>query len=158
MSLRRDLAVGGAVLAVGLVAVALALPIPLGDPGPYERATVTIADANGTELATVGVRMADTPEQRYVGLSRTESLPAGEGMLFVHDSEATQSYVMRGMSFPLDIVFVGADGRITRIVHAPADRSGAPYRASARYVLEVPRGWANTTGVEPGDRVTIPER
>jgi uncharacterized membrane protein (UPF0127 family) len=119
----------------------------------YERTTVTASDANGTELATVEVRVADTGDTRYTGLSGTGSLSPDEGMWFVHPEEGRQAYVMRGMSFPLDIVFVDSNGTVTRIFHADVAGAGAPYRARAKYVLEVNRGWANRTGLEAGDRV-----
>jgi len=119
----------------------------------YERTTVTASDANGTELATVEVRVADTAAKRYTGLSDTDSLAPDEGMWFVHPEEGRQAYVMRGMSFPLDIVFVDANGTVTRVVHADVEGTDAPYEARAKYVLEVERGWANRTGLEAGDRV-----
>jgi uncharacterized membrane protein (UPF0127 family) len=118
----------------------------------YERTTVTAYDANGTELATVEVRVADTTGKRYTGLSDTESLPPDEGMWFVHPVEDRQAYVMRGMSFPLDIIFVDANGTVTTIHHAPVDASSG-FEGRAKYVLEVNRGWANRTGLEAGDRV-----
>lgn len=131
-------------------------PVSHLDAGPYDSATVTVTDSNGTELATVDVRIADDREKRLVGLSRTDSLAVGRGMLFVHDDEGTHEYVMRNMSFALDIVFIDADGRITTIHHAdPSD--DRRFSGQGKYVLEVPRGWANETGVEPGDRVEIPD-
>ena len=114
---------------------------------------MTAYDADGTELATVEVRLADTSSERYTGLSATESLAPDEGMWFVHPEERRQAYVMRGMSFPLDIVFVDANGTVTRVFHADVDGTDAPYEARAKYVLEVNRGWANRTGLEAGDRV-----
>jgi len=129
-------------------------------PGPnnYERVTVTAADTNGTELATVTARVADTDQKRYIGLSDTESLGPNEGMLFVHGGESQQSFVMRDMAFPLDMVFVGSDGRITTIHHAPVPDGDweRTYSGQAKWVLEVPRGWANRTGIDVGDRIDIP--
>jgi uncharacterized membrane protein (UPF0127 family) len=134
-------------------------PVGLLDPGEYDRTTVTAVDANGTELATVEVRIADTRDKRRIGLSRTDSLPPGEGMLFVHNSQDTHAYIMRNMSFALDIVFIDREGRVTTIHHAavPATGVGPQYRGTARYVLEVERGWANETGLTAGDRIEIPE-
>ncbi|MFW5956643.1 MAG: DUF192 domain-containing protein [Halorhabdus sp.] len=135
-------------------------------PLDYGEATVTIQDENGTSLATVDVRIADTERERYVGLSETETLEDGEGMLFVHENTGTHAYVMpddddRTMSFPLDIVFIDADGRITTIHHAHlAENARNPdrrYRGQGRYVLEVPYGWTNETGIAVGDRVSIPD-
>lgn len=129
------------------------------DPDGYERVTVTAYDENGTELATVEARVADTRAKRYLGLSNTSDLQMGEGMLFVHANDREHGYVMRNMSFPLDIVFIGADERITRIHHAavPEGEYEQTYEGRGKWVLEVPRGWANETSVDEGDRVAIPE-
>nr|WP_313695988.1 DUF192 domain-containing protein [Halobaculum sp. XH14] len=127
----------------------------------YDRTTVTAVDANGTELDTIDVRVADTYWKRYTGLSDADRLPDGEGMLFVHPGGGEHAYVMRGMAFPLDIVFVAADGTVTRVHHAelpPAGTSGGDltrYRGTGTYVLEVPYGYTNETGIDAGDRIVI---
>jgi hypothetical protein len=134
-------------------------------PGPdgYDWRTVTLHDdADGAVLATVDVRLADTADRRYTGLSNTESLGADEGMLFVHPAEGHYSYVMRRMDFPLDIVFVADNGTVTRIHHAPlpsTDEDGdlLPYRGYGRYVLEVPLDYTTEHGVEPGDYLRVHE-
>lgn len=146
-------------LVLALVAAGLLIVGGSDDPGAYERATVDVVDANGTRLATVAVRVADTDEKRRVGLSRTDALPAGEGMLFVHESTGEHAYWMKNMSIPLDIVFVDAAGTITTIHHAPVPEKLEGYGhfpGRGKYVLEVPRGWTNATGVTVGDRVDIP--
>jgi uncharacterized membrane protein (UPF0127 family) len=138
---------------------------PLGTPSTadtFTNTTVTLADANGTALATVSVRVANDRSERYTGLSTTGSLDPGEGMLFVHPEEGSYGYVMRDMAFPLDIVFVAANGTITTIHEAPTEpgESGSQltkYRGRGKYVLEVPRGYTNATGVEVGDTVEIPD-
>ncbi|WP_420182109.1 DUF192 domain-containing protein [Haloarcula sp. KBTZ06] len=158
--------------------------------GEYEEGTVTVREASdavtptatqpstdtsmpettiaareqeaGEPLGTVEVRIAQTFDQRYVGLSKTESLGPDEGMLFVHDEEGQHTYVMRNMSFPIDIIFIDANGTITAIHHAPLPPGGTSesgltgYEGRGKYVLEVNRGWANRTGVEVGDRVELP--
>jgi uncharacterized membrane protein (UPF0127 family) len=132
--------------------------LPAGD---YERTTVTVVGEDGTTLATVDVRVSDTFQKRYTGLSDTDSLGPSEGMLFVHDEEGEYAYVMRDMAFPLDIVFVASDGTITRIHHAPLPPEGTEnteltrYRGRGQYVLEVPYGYTNETGIEVGDSVRI---
>jgi uncharacterized membrane protein (UPF0127 family) len=125
----------------------------LGDPG---EATVTVVDEDGTALGTVDVRIADTFEERYTGLSDTASLGPDEGMLFVHGDEGERTYVMRDMAFPIDIVFIGADRRITAIHHAEVEEPPLTrYRGRAKWVLEVPYGWTTDHGVTVGDRVRI---
>lgn len=118
--------------------------------------TVTFVDANGTELATIGVRVADTRQERRTGLSETESLPEDEGMLFVFPSEGEPTFVMRDMSFPLDMIFVGEDGRITEIYEAPVeDRPLTGYSATAKWVVEVNRGFTDEHDISVGDSVVI---
>jgi uncharacterized membrane protein (UPF0127 family) len=125
----------------------------------HERAVVTLVDENGTELATVDAAVADTRKERVQGLSGRESLANGSGMLFVHGEEDEQTYVMREMNFPLDIVFVAANGTVTSIQGAETPPDDAeeltPYTGRAKYVLEVPRGYAARVGLEPGDEVRI---
>jgi uncharacterized membrane protein (UPF0127 family) len=134
---------------------------PVATPGnDYETTTVDLVDADGTRLAAVDVWIADSYPKRYTGLSDTSALENGQGMLFVHDQEGNHAYVMREMAFPLDMVFIAADGTITTIHHAPlpSEDSGGGltrYSGRAKYVLEVPMGYTNETGVEVGDRAVI---
>jgi uncharacterized membrane protein (UPF0127 family) len=142
------------ILLTGLIWFVVNPPLAFVDPGEYDRTNVTVYGEDGERLATVDARIADTQDKRRVGLSRTDSLAFGKGMLFVHGSEGSQTYVMRNMSFPLDIIFADSDGTITTIHHAPVD--GDSYEGRGQYVLEVPRGWANETGVSTGARIEIP--
>ena len=159
MNTRRAVS-GALILAAGVVLLLTLVPgLLVGDPGPYERTTVTATEANGTALATVEVRVADTQTKRRVGLSETDSLGPDEGMLFVHETEAVHPFVMSGpredMSFPLDIVFIDANGTVTTVHHAAVDAAGR-FEGRAKYVLEVERGWANRTGLGVGDTVEVP--
>jgi hypothetical protein len=65
------------------------------------------------------------------------------------------------MAFPLDIVFVATNGTVTEVHHAAVEPNATGdeltrYRGQGRYVLEVPRGYANATGLDVGDRVLVP--
>jgi uncharacterized membrane protein (UPF0127 family) len=134
---------------------------PASTPGSdYDTATVVLLDTNGTELATVDAWVADTWPKQYTGLSDTGALDDGQGMLFVFDGESDRAFVMRDMAFPLDMVFVAANGTITTIHHAPVESDGdlTQYTGRAKYVLEVPMGYTNETGVEVGDRMRIEYR
>jgi len=155
--------IGLVVLAIGIWAFQPTGPLAgVLYPLEYEETTVTLAADDGTELATVDVRVADSDRERYIGLSETESLSDGEGMLFVFDESQRREFVMREMDFPLDIIFVAPNGTITTIHHAPVpeETSGddlRPYPGTGQYVLEVPRGYTNATGVEVGDRIVVPD-
>jgi uncharacterized membrane protein (UPF0127 family) len=132
------------------------VPVPTSPP---EEATVVVS---GTDRGTtsVDVEVAATRIERYRGLSGHETLPEGEGMLFVHGHEREYTYVMREMDFGIDIVFVDADGRVTAVHNASApdpgeDGTDQRYTGLGRFVLEVPRGYAAEHGIEAGDSVTI---
>ncbi len=126
----------------------------------YGNATVTVSNESGA-LATVDARVADSPQERYDGLSGTDPLENGTGMLFVFPDESNVSFVMRGMTYPLDIVYIGADGRITTIHTASVPPEGTSesdlerYPGRAKWVLEVPAGWAERYDVTVGDRIDI---
>jgi uncharacterized membrane protein (UPF0127 family) len=79
-------------------------------------------------------------------------------MLFVHDAAGEHTYVMREMSFGIDIVFIAPNGTITTIHEAPEpgpneDGNAQRYPGQGQYVLEVNRGWMADHGVEVGDEV-----
>lgn len=125
-----------------------------------DRARVTVTD-DGRVLATVEARVAATREERYRGLSDADGLAPGSGMLFVYPTEGRRAFVMRDMAVPLDIVFVAANGSITHVYEAPVPPPGTPesalrrYTGRAKWVLEVPRGWADRHGVTRGDHLTV---
>ncbi|PSP68634.1 DUF192 domain-containing protein [Halobacteriales archaeon QS_1_69_70] len=151
-------------LATGVLTPYLAGYDP-ADPGDYRHTTVTVIEGDsGEERGQAQAAIADTPAKRYVGLSETDRLPADRGMLFVHGDVDERTYVMRNMSFGLDLVFADADGTVTAIHEAPApgpgeDGADQRYTGRAKYVLEVNRGWTTEHGVDAGDRLefTVPD-
>jgi len=149
----RTVAVALAVTAL-LVGGVAALNAGVVEPN-YERTTVEVVDADTNEsVATVDARVADSVYKRYVGLSTTETLGPEEGMLFVHEEPGEYAYVMRDMSFAIDIVFIAPNGTITAIHTAePEGRPYTKYRGDGAYVLEVEAGFAADHGVEVGDRL-----
>jgi hypothetical protein len=54
----------------------------------------------------------ESSEDRRQGLSGRRSLASDEGMLFVFDSPGKQCMWMRGMNFPLDIIWLNNKGRV----------------------------------------------
>ncbi|ELZ47237.1 hypothetical protein C463_02933 [Halorubrum californiense DSM 19288] len=157
---RRLVGVAAALALFALVGVAVAAANPALLITGYDTVTVEAVDGDtGESLATVEARVADGFVKRYVGLSATDDLDAGEGMLFVHGDSAERAYVMRDMAFALDIVFSDANGTVTTIHEAePESRPLTRYEGTGRYVLEVPRGWSDRHGVDAGDRLVIEGR
>ena len=152
---RRLLAVVGALGGLAFLIAATVVANPALLIAGYDTVPVEAVDGDtGDSLATVEARVADGLVKQYVGLSATDELPAAAGMLFVHGEAGEHTYVMRGTSFGLDIVFVAPNGTITEIHEAaPESRPYTRHRGTGQYVLEVPRGWSERTGVEPGDRL-----
>lgn len=150
--------VGVLVLLVLIASGVLTVPPPSEDS--YNHTPVTITAENGTQLGTIDARIADTAHKRYTGLSNTKRLGESEGMLFIHESAGNHTYVMRGMSFGIDIIFADENGRITKIHHAPKPPEGANgnefrYPGYGKYVLEVNRNWTTSHGVTEGDRIDV---
>jgi len=124
----------------------------------YDSTTVRVTTPDGDELGEVTAAIADTPDLQYLGLSDTETLPEDRGMLFVYETVEARTFVMREMSFGIDIVFADNEGVITAIHHASEpgpDEEGADqtYSGRGQYVLEVAYEWTETRGVEAGDRL-----
>ncbi|TKX77371.1 DUF192 domain-containing protein [Halorubrum sp. SD626R] len=134
---------------------------PVGPYADYEATRVAVEGPDGEIRETVTAAVADTSEKRYLGLSDAESLPEDAGMLFVYDApRESLTYVMREMSFGIDIVYADADRELTRIHHAPEpvpneDGNDQRYPGSGQYVLEVPYEWTDRNGVTVGDSLAF---
>ncbi|WP_424015220.1 DUF192 domain-containing protein [Halorubrum xinjiangense] len=130
---------------------------PTGPYADYETTTVTVESPDGEARGSVTAAIADDGDKRLLGLSDAEALPEDGGMLFVYDSPRDSlTYVMRRMSFGIDIVYVDGDREITRIHNAsePGPNENGEeqeYDGSGQYVLEVPYEWTDRHGVEVGD-------
>jgi uncharacterized membrane protein (UPF0127 family) len=105
------------------------------------------------------IELADTDNERRIGLMYRTSLPEDAGMLFdFGPGENIQSMWMKNTLIPLDMAFVAGDGRIVRIEANTTPRSlasissGEPVLA----VLEVNGGRFEALGVRPGDVVRHP--
>ncbi len=126
----------------------------------YPTTPVAAETPDGTQRAAVTAAIADDPPERQRGLSATETLRPGWGMLFVFETTANREFYMKDMDFGIDIIYAAAEGRITRIHHAPEPEPGENgaaqrYSGSGRYVLEVPYDWTTEHSVEPDDRLVF---
>jgi len=119
----------------------------------YDTTILGVYAKSGETLAQVSVKIAARPWQRYRGLSNTNELDTGTGMWFVYPRAGIRTFVMRDMNYPIDMVFVDEDHRISAIYHAPVPNNSTlnEYSGRAKWVLEVPYGWSNRRGVRIGD-------
>jgi|SRR3989344_4419366 len=111
------------------------------------------------ERVPIKVDIADTEEKRILGLGGRSFLPANQGMLFVFDSVASHGIWMKGMQFPIDIVWIGSNLRVVDIMEnvQPDSFPRIFYpRANARYVLEVNALFVEARDIQKGDTITLP--
>ena len=118
--------------------------------------TLTLRGDWGT--ARFSVEVADDADERSQGLMFREAMPKFAGMLFVYDRPQQVAFWMRNTLIPLDMLFAGADGVVTR-VHAnavPGDETSIPGGGAVQYVLEINGGLAATLGIAPGTQMQHP--
>jgi uncharacterized membrane protein (UPF0127 family) len=125
-----------------------------GSPEAEPRPRVVIETSRGARAA-VTVELARTDAERAKGLMNRRELAPDAGMLFLFDETAEHPFWMKNTLIPLDMIFIGEDGRVTGIVPraVPGDLRARSAGGPSRYVLEVNGGWAESHGVAPGDRV-----
>ncbi len=139
-------------LIVGALALTLA-----ACAGGLERRTVVVE--TGAGRVELDVEVADSGEERERGLmGRTELAPRA-GMLFLYARDSRRGFWMKDTLIPLSVAFLGADGRILRIVDmepcradpCPVYEPGVPYRAA----IELNQGAFEQLGVTVGDVAVI---
>lgn len=123
----------------------------IGPDAPTEE--LIVETANGP--VRLNVEIADDEAERNHGLMFRESLPDDRGMLFDFPERERAVFWMRNTPLSLDIIFIGADGRIINIADHTTPYSDAPIPSAGptRAVLEIRAGRAEALGIRPGDRV-----
>lgn len=108
--------------------------------------------------ARFAVEIADDEAERARGLMSRERLAASGGMLFIYDQPQPVSFWMKNTLIPLDMVFIGADGRVMA-VHAnarPGDLTPIPGPEDTLMVLEIGGGLAARLGLAEGAELRHP--
>lgn len=102
------------------------------------------------------VELADTDEERRIGMMFRTDAPWDRGMLFDMKQVAPVSFWMRNCFMYLDMIFIGPDGNIKSIaVNAiPHDERGISSKVPILAVLELKGGGAEHHGIQVGDKVT----
>jgi uncharacterized membrane protein (UPF0127 family) len=110
----------------------------------------------GTE---VSAEVADSPQERALGLMGRVSLQPDAGMLFVYPDEAVRSFWMKNTPLPLSIAYISQGGRIVHIASMqPLSEEPVPSVHPTMYALEMTQGWFAEHGVKVGQPVAgLPE-
>lgn len=97
------------------------------------------------------VKLAQTEEEREVGLQGVTELADNEGMLFVFDEPQEVSFWMVDTPINLDIIFIGEDEKVKRVATGYAESDKAHVEDDVLYVLELKQG----SGVMQNDEVEV---
>lgn len=104
----------------------------------------------------VAVEVATTNKELETGLEHRTSLPVNGGMLFVLPDTALRCAWMKDTQLPLSAAFLGAGGTILTLADmAPYSLEFHCSAPSARYVLEMNRGWFARHGITAGTSVDL---
>ena len=140
-------------LLVLLVGLSLLIPSPIFSK---KHTDVTVGDT------VIKVEISDSEEERVKGLADRKSLPRDSGMIFIFDEAKKYSFWMKGMTFPIDIIWID-DGKVVDITqHAQPEAGGTQsltiYKPDkpAKYVLEVNANYIKENGIKIGDITESP--
>src|SRR5262249_8282176 len=141
-------AFAGALVASGCAAA--------GDSKPAPQEPLEVVTDQG--VRRFQVEIADTDAEREHGLMFRQQMAADQGMLFEFPGAGERSFWMKTTYLPLDIIYIGADGRIVSIARraTPFSEVPIPSYGPASGVLEINGGLADQLGIQPGDLVRHP--
>ena len=102
----------------------------------------------------IDAQVAQSPEQRQIGLMLRKDMPQGEGMIFIFDQPSRQCFWMKNTPLPLTAAFVADDGTIVNLADMkPLTLDSHCSDKPVRYVLEMNQGWFAKKGVKPGAKL-----
>jgi uncharacterized protein len=101
------------------------------------------------------VWVADTPERAEQGLMFVSDLPETMGMVFPVEPPRVENMWMKNTYIELDMLFIGKDGRVSKIIEraAPMSLQTLSSDVPVAAVLELKGGEATKLGLRTGDTV-----
>jgi len=138
-----------------LLAVSITLLASCAEEPPAEQKGLLVPIAVGD--AELRVEIVANRQAMARGLMFRDSLPTGQGMLFVYRQQTRLSFWMKNTTIPLDIGFFTPDGVLREIYPLyPLDENAVKSaRDDLLYALEVNQGWFAEHGVKPGDKLDV---
>ncbi len=123
-------------------------------PKPPEREALQVLSGGTTHAFQVEI--ADDEQERETGLMNRDSLPAGQGMLFLFPDARERAFWMKNTHIPLDIIYISKSGEVISIQKNTMPMNETPLHSfgPAAAVLEINGGQADVLGIKPGDRIT----
>ncbi len=109
----------------------------------------------GAGLYQIDAQVAQTAEQRAMGLMFRKEMPQHEGMLFVFEQAAPQCFWMKNTLLPLTAAFIADDGTIVNLADMkPQTTESHCSIKPVRYVLEMHQGWFAKRGLKAGFKLS----
>ena len=144
----------GLMLACALASVCLAQTAPIEILTHFPRTTLEIVARGHRDHFEIWI--ADTPQRQEQGLMFVRDLPASQGMLFPQGAPQVAHFWMKNTYIPLDMVFVGRNRRVAKIIAnaRPFSLDVLSSDIPVIAVLEIRGGEARELGIEVGDRVS----
>lgn len=101
------------------------------------------------------VDVAQTQDEKSLGLMFRDHLDEDKGMIFLFDKDQELSFWMKNTLIPLDMIFINNNYEIVDIQTAiPCERNPCEhYDSFAQYVLEVNAGYSEKHNIQVGDKV-----
>lgn len=132
--------------------------ILLVPPASHAASTATLVLKTESGPHSFTIELATTNEERVLGLMFRRTLAADAGMLFLYDRPQPIAMWMKNTFLPLDMIFIGPDGRVHRIErHAePFSTEVISSEGDVQGALEVNAGTADAIGLKAGDEVIYP--
>lgn len=122
---------------------------------PVDPAPLVAVSAKGERAFQIEI--ADTEDEREAGLMFRQTMPDDHGMLFVFEQTEGVGFWMKNTPMPLDLIFIGEDGRIRAIRKGePQSEAVIAPDAPVRFVLELKAGTAAREGIAEGDLIKHP--
>jgi len=139
--------------------LALSALVWTADQAAADACALDRADLRGSwGQATIQVELAQTSQERAVGLMLREDLAPLHGMLFLYEKPQPVSFWMKDTLIPLDMLFLTPDGRITHIHEnaVPLDQTPIAGGDGIQAVLEINGGLARQFGITEGTELRHP--
>jgi uncharacterized membrane protein (UPF0127 family) len=116
----------------------------------------TLEIRSGAHTHELDIWLAETAEQQEQGLMFVRDLPENRGMLFVAAEPRVFRMWMKNTYIPLDMVFIGKDGRIAKIAErsVPHSLDTISSDVPVAAILEIKGGAAARHTLHAGDLVT----
>lgn len=149
------------ILGIALIIVSFYLFLTKPAPGHYQNVVEPIPTTAVTLVIndhSINAEVAETDYEKRRGLSGRVELPPNEALLLVFDSPNYHGIWMKGMNFPIDIVWIDENWVVVGVEREvrPDTFPNVFYPPEpVKYVLELSSGATLEAGIDTGSTVSL---